>query len=351
MPHKHRDHDHAHEKKKHQDHHKQFYSLEEVCTKSVKILHEFMRSGSDMQIPAEVLSAARGIAILRIVRAGLHFSGRGGKGLVLARLPDGTWSAPAVVAIGGAGAGLMMGIDFTYSVMILNSDAAVAAFTEDSFSLGGNIAVAVGPVGRAFEAGAGINTPPVFSYSQTKGLYVGISMEGTVIKASDEANKNFYGRPISIREILGGAMPRPQVAAALYEVLEESGKSSFENIPHPPSSNESEKSSDPNSVLNRVYTQRHPPSYEASESGSSRTAGIEAAGPSSRPLPTLPELSTPDATFFAIALYDYKSTTEGDLELTAGETIRVTKRNADGWWFGNIEKREGLFPSTYVRPL
>ncbi|KAJ3016075.1 UNVERIFIED_CONTAM: SH3 domain-containing YSC84-like protein 1 [Siphonaria sp. JEL0065] len=326
--------------------------MPELCAKSVKILHSFIQPGSDVLIPPEVIHGARGIAILRIVRAGLHFNGRGGKGIVLARLPDGSWSAPSALVVGGLGAGLTIGADVTHTVLILNTDASVRGFTEDAFSLGGNLAVSVGPVGRAVEATASLNNPPIFSYSQTKGFYFGVSVEGTVIKPSNDTNIGFYG-PISAGEILSGAVPRPQ-AAAMF-ILESPFVIASRNSGSPDSSNNNEKKTESNQTMNRVYAQTPltppmdptivPPTYAASVDSSSSTTTAE------RALPTLPNNAVVDGTTFCVALYDYKSEEQGDLEFRAGDTIRVIQRKADGWWLGELEKRSGYFPSNFVRQV
>ncbi|KAJ3006182.1 UNVERIFIED_CONTAM: SH3 domain-containing YSC84-like protein 1, partial [Siphonaria sp. JEL0065] len=336
--------------KKHQHPHEKYKNFPELCAKSAKILHSFIQPGSDVLIPPEVIHAARGIAILRIFRVGLHFNGRGGKGVVMARLPDGSWSAPSALAVGGLGAGLTIGADVTQTVLILNTDAAVRGFTEDAFSLVG--IVSVGPVGHAVEATASLNGPPIFSYSQTKGFYFGVSVEGTVIKPSNDTNIGFYG-PISAGDILAVAVPQPQAAAMLYEILESPFVSGPVSLVSSIDGDNNEKRTESNQAMNRIYTQtppmdlsNNPPTYTASVdlSSLSTTRTIE----NGRPLPTLPNNPSMDATTFCVAVYDYKGEEHGDLEFKAGDTIGVIQTKADGW-LGELEKRVGYVPSNYVR--
>src|SRR5882672_4649523 len=88
-------------------------------------------------IPQTVLKDARGLAILTVIKVGFGFSGRGGKGIVVARTPQG-WSGPSGIGTGGAGFGLQIGAEVTEFVIILNTDAAVKAFSQDAnVQLGG----------------------------------------------------------------------------------------------------------------------------------------------------------------------------------------------------------------------
>src|SRR5437762_769036 len=104
-------------------------------------------------IPRAVLRDARGLAIMTVIKAGFGLSGRGGAGVVVARTPNG-WSGPSAIGTGGAGFGLQIGAQVTEFVIILNTDAAVQAFSRDvNVTLGGDISVAAGPIGRNAEIG------------------------------------------------------------------------------------------------------------------------------------------------------------------------------------------------------
>ena len=145
-------------------------------------------------IPQAVLKDARGLAIMTVIKAGFGFSGRGGTGVVVARTRNG-WSGPSAIGTGGAGFGLQIGAQVTEFVMILNTDAAVQAFSRDvNVTLGGDISVAAGPIGRTAEAAI---TPvaAIYTYSRSQGLFAGVSLEGTVIGTRNDANAEYYGRP------------------------------------------------------------------------------------------------------------------------------------------------------------
>ena len=169
-------------------------------------------------IPQALIKDARGLAIMTVIKAGFGFSGRGGKGVVVARTANG-WSGPSAIGTGGAGFGLQIGAQVTEFVMILNTDAAVQAFSRDvNVTLGGDISVAAGPIGRNAEAAI---TPlaAIYTYSRSQGLFAGVSLEGTVIGTRNDANAEYYGRRVTPEEILSGKVPPPSGATRLVQVL------------------------------------------------------------------------------------------------------------------------------------
>ncbi|CAL1712409.1 unnamed protein product [Somion occarium] len=190
----------------------QGFSLPGEAEKAANILASFLA----------VLQRARGLAIFSVLKAGFMFSGKAGSGLVIARLPDGSWSAPSCIATGGVGWGLQIGADITDFVIVLNSEDAVLAFSMGgNVTIGGNISAAAGPIGTGGSVQASLAHPaPMFSYSKSKGLFAGLSLEGTVLIERKDANREFYGSPVPARDILSGRVPPPEVASKLYEVIE-----------------------------------------------------------------------------------------------------------------------------------
>jgi len=205
----------------------QGFSLPGEAEKAAKILESFLADPGHPEsalnaIPKAVLQRARGLAVFSVLKAGFMFSGKAGSGLVIARLPDGSWSAPSCIATGGVGWGLQIGADLTEFVIVLNSEEAVRAFAMGgNVTIGGNISAAAGPIGTGGSVQATLAHPaPMFSYSKSKGLFAGISLEGTALVERKDANREFYGSPVPAREILGGRVPPPEVASRLYEVIE-----------------------------------------------------------------------------------------------------------------------------------
>jgi len=197
------------------------------CTKTGKILASFVDPrqafGPDKIIPPQILANAKGLAILTVFKAGFLGTARFGSGVVVARLADGSWSAPSAIGTLGGGFGGQIGFELTDFVFILNDANAVKTFAQaGSLTLGGNVSIAAGPVGRNAEA-AGVaslrSVAGVFSYSKTKGLFAGVSLEGSGIIERRDANEKLYGRRWTARELLSGQVPIPPAAEPLMRVL------------------------------------------------------------------------------------------------------------------------------------
>ncbi|KAM5538711.1 hypothetical protein V8D89_007740 [Ganoderma adspersum] len=205
----------------------QGFTLPGEAEKAAKVLESFLADPEHPEsalnsIPKAVLQRARGLAMFSVLKAGFVFSGKAGSGLVIARLPDGSWSAPSCIATGGVGWGLQIGADITDFVIVLNSEEAVRAFAlGGNVTIGGNVSAAAGPIGTGGAVQATLAHPaPMFSYSKSKGLFAGLSLEGTVLIERKDANKDFYGSAVPARDILSGRVPPPEVASRLYEVIE-----------------------------------------------------------------------------------------------------------------------------------
>lgn len=190
---------------------------QEVVNNSARILRQFQRM-PEASIPATVLSNARGLAIMSVVKVGFGLSGKGGQGVVIARTGNG-WSGPSFVGTGGAGWGLQIGAQLTDFVFVLNTDAAVRAFSRDgNVTLGADVSAAAGPVGRDLQASV-TPTAAVYTYSRSKGLFAGASLEGAIIATQKTANTRFYGHPVRTRDILNGRVAPPRGAAPLRAAL------------------------------------------------------------------------------------------------------------------------------------
>ena len=169
-------------------------------------------------IPTAVMREAKGLAILTITKAGFIISGRGGTGIVVARIEKG-WSGPSAIGTGGIGFGFQVGAQVSELVIVLNTPEAVNAFSKGgNVTLGGALSVATGPIGRDAEASLTLGAA-IYTYSRSQGLFAGVSLEGTVIATRDEANAEYYGKPVEARDILAGKVQPPAGAKKLLEVL------------------------------------------------------------------------------------------------------------------------------------
>jgi lipid-binding SYLF domain-containing protein len=169
-------------------------------------------------IPEVIMRDAKGLAIMTVTKAGFIFSGRGGTGIMVARTDKG-WSGPSAIGTGGMGFGFQAGAQVSELVIVLNTPDAVAAFAKGgNVTLGGAMSLATGPVGRDAEGSMTLGAV-MYTYSRSQGLFAGVSLEGTVIAARDDANAEFYGKVVQPREILSGQIPPPAGADKLLKFL------------------------------------------------------------------------------------------------------------------------------------
>lgn len=177
----------------------------------------------------------QGLAVITVFKAGLFGSGRFGSGVVVARLPNGSWSAPSAVALAGTGIGSQIGLELVDFVFVLNSSDAVKTFTQEgSLSFGGSLSLAAGPFGRTAEAAGAANrrgAAAIYSYSKAKGFFAGISLEGSVMAERKGANDKMYGWPYSAGQLLSGVVEPPAAAAPLMEVLKMNAFGSYMFLP------------------------------------------------------------------------------------------------------------------------
>ncbi|MCJ1312293.1 hypothetical protein MMC25_005967 [Agyrium rufum] len=383
-------------------------SMKSECKKAGKILASFVDPrqafGPDKIIPPHILANAKGLAILTVIKAGFLGSARFGSGLVVARLPDGSWSAPSAVVTGGGGFGGQIGFELTDFVFILNTPDAVRSFAQaGSITLGGNVSIAAGPVGRNAEAAGTASLKGVsgiFAYSKTKGLFAGVSLEGSLLIERKDANEKMYNSRITARQLLSGGVRPPIEADPLMRVLNSRVFSAggtyatdtvYNDIPvyddnnsEPGTPTGAGRTGGRNDSSDYVYQDRPPQRastwqddiYDRQPSGPNRsfstranpTETFDAMG--SRPntlghndfndstskpnRPTAPKpqfkpKQTPGQGQ-AVALYTFDAAQPGDLGFKKGDLITIVKRteSAADWWTGRIGDREGIFPSNYV---
>jgi lipid-binding SYLF domain-containing protein len=202
-------------------------SLEKECQNAADIIGNFFSSGnaasSDHSIPVAFLEKARGLAIMTIVQAGFMITGKIGTGIVIARLPDGSWSAPSAIGTAGLGGGYQIGGEIVELIIILGTLGAVEVFHKPQVNLGAGLDVSVGPYGRAASASAAMNTDKIeanYSYSQSKGLFAGVALHGSIIATRADQNRKFYSRDFEPKELLSGSVAQPLAARPLYEALD-----------------------------------------------------------------------------------------------------------------------------------
>lgn len=177
---------------------------DERVSEAVLVVRE-MRSQSDVEAMADLLKQARGVAVFpSVVKMGLLLGGRHGDGLVLRRDPaTGEWFGPNFIEMTGASFGLQIGVQSTALLLVVVNERGMKAFEGGKFTLGGDVSVAVGPVGRHAEAGTDAALEAsVYSYSINRGLFAGVSLEGAAIDSDEAANQVYWGSALSPDRIL-----------------------------------------------------------------------------------------------------------------------------------------------------
>ena len=191
--------------------------------KSVDVLHAIM-STPDKGIPEEVLSNAKCILVVPdLIKGGFIFGGKHGRGVATCRTSDG-WSAPAFVSVGGGSWGLQIGVEGVDLVMLVMNDQGFQHLLSSKFQLSGEGSAAAGPVGRHASAGTDwkMNTQ-MLTYSRSKGLFAGITLEGAVVQQDDDSTKAIYGKNVRFRNILSGRVSTPRSADAFMRAVSDAG--------------------------------------------------------------------------------------------------------------------------------
>lgn len=146
------------------------------------------------------VNQAKGIFIVpQMLRAGFVFGGSGGSGVLMTRdQKTSTWSYPAFYTMGSVSWGLQIGADASEIILMIMTDRGINAMLSTEFKLGGDISVAAGPVG----IGAKAKTVDILAFGRSKGLFGGVSIEGTVIAPRNDWNSQYYGKPVGPVDIL-----------------------------------------------------------------------------------------------------------------------------------------------------
>jgi SH3 domain-containing YSC84-like protein 1 len=192
--------------------------------RSVAVLHAIM-STPDKGIPEEVLSGAKCIVIVPdLIKGGFVFGGKHGRGVATCRTADG-WSAPAFVSVGGGSWGLQIGVEDVDLVMLVMNDRGLQHLLSSKFELTGEGSVAAGPVGRHASAGTDwkMNTE-MLTYSRSKGVFAGLTLEGAVVEQDNDSTQSIYGRHMMFRSILSGKVATPHSADAFLRAVTEAGQ-------------------------------------------------------------------------------------------------------------------------------
>jgi lipid-binding SYLF domain-containing protein len=176
-------------------------------------------------IPRSILNKADCVVILpSVLKFAIGFGGSYGRGVMTCRGGKsfhGKWGAPTMMALEGGSAGLQLGGQATDFVLLLMSPRSASSILTSKVKLGGDASAAAGPVGRNASAETDVTMrAEILSYSRSRGLFAGISLQGSTLRPDNGANKNLYGKEVSAKAIvMGGAVPVPPSAAKLLATL------------------------------------------------------------------------------------------------------------------------------------
>jgi lipid-binding SYLF domain-containing protein len=185
------------------------------------VLQEIMGT-SDKAIPQELLSKAHCAAIIPGVKKGGFIIGaRFGKGAILCRGAAGKgWTGPSTVRIEGGSIGLQIGGSETDFVLLVMNEKGKDKLLASKFTLGGDAAVAGGPVGRSAQAQTDAQMrAEILSYSRSRGVFAGVSLEGATLRPDHDDNKEIYGQEVEPKRILNGEISPPASAQKLIDTL------------------------------------------------------------------------------------------------------------------------------------
>jgi SH3 domain-containing YSC84-like protein 1 len=194
------------------------------------VLHS-IQEAPDHGIPNSVFDATKCIIVVpHLIKGGFVFGGKHGRGVATCRTPDG-WSAPAFISVGGGSWGLQIGVQEVDLVMLVMNDRGVQHLLSSKFELSGEGSVAAGPVGRQAVAGTDwkLNTE-ILSYSRTKGVFAGLTLEGAVVEQDNDSTWAIYDHEPTFRHVLSGRVAIPAPADSfLREVRAVSARAHDEN--------------------------------------------------------------------------------------------------------------------------
>lgn len=177
-------------------------------SEAATVLDEIM-AAADKAVPRAVLEKAEGIAVFPgLLKGGLGIGGQHGRGILSVRdHKAGGWSNPAFLTINGGSIGAQIGLQAIDLVLVINNQRGLEQLIKNQFKIGADAGVAAGPVGREASAATDIQMrAQILSYSRSRGLFAGVTLNGSTINGDTDANERFYGKPLKTGDIVFGGM-------------------------------------------------------------------------------------------------------------------------------------------------
>src|SRR6476469_3421549 len=206
------------------------------------VLNEIM-AAPDNGIPVEILDSAKCVAVVpSLVKGGFVVGASHGRGMATCKLNNGSWTAPAPITMTGGSIGFQIGLQGVDLVMMIRNDRGMQALLTNRFKVGADASAAAGPVGRHVEGSTDWKLrAEVLTYSRARGLFAGVTINGSTISQDEDATRELYGKFVPFKTILTGAtdMPRgggePFVAAVRKAVATANNSGNVSSTPvNPP---------------------------------------------------------------------------------------------------------------------
>lgn len=224
---------------------------------ATQVLNE-LRSAPDQNVPNWLLDRAYAVAVIpNVIKVSLVFGGRRGTGVLVVRKDDGTWSNPVFVNLTGGSVGFQAGVQSTDVLLVFTSKAGVEGIVGGKVTLGADASVAAGPVGRQTEAATDVGfNAQVYSYSRNKGLFVGVSLDGSALTMNNTYNSEYYGKPgILPSEVMAPNAPKPPASAdQFYKALGQTTSPTTSTAPPAATQPAAAPSASSNSAANGLVT-------------------------------------------------------------------------------------------------
>ncbi|MBC7362783.1 MAG: lipid-binding SYLF domain-containing protein [Candidatus Aminicenantes bacterium] len=195
---------------------------EERVERAIEVIKD-LASLKDEGIPPKLLEKAQGLAIIPgVVKAAWGIGGQYGRGIVLIKKEDGRWSNPLFIQLIGGSFGWQIGVQKADLVLVFKNRRGVENIASNKITLGADMSVSAGPVGRSAEASTDIEMEAeIYSYSKSKGLFAGVAIKGGTLRVDKEANAAFYGQSLEAAKILYNEIQAPAIVQKLHQTLNE----------------------------------------------------------------------------------------------------------------------------------
>lgn len=192
-------------------------------TAAADVLQQVMNT-PDRGIPNDLFHKAYCVVVIPgMKKAGFIFSGKYGRGYASCR-EAAHWSAPAAMRVEGGGVGFQIGASDTDVVMLVMDKKGMDGILSSKFTLGGDASVAAGPVGRSASAETDASMhADILSWSRSRGVFAGISLNGATLRPDEDADKALYGHEVNSRDVLSGTVPNPIQPDPFTHELDEYG--------------------------------------------------------------------------------------------------------------------------------